>query len=190
MNRMSSRPESPRQRTYSLARNGSVRSPACARSAKPSTCNSAGEAATMVGTNAAAAMLARLASAPISSVGASGPGRWRTSWSTTSNPNGSPPGHAEFLLVDLAEQLTLVELGGPLQVAAQLAPRQVQQAHAHRRIGVDALQQPRHATPCALQPAETRMMQDRIHLRRHQRVNRRDHAVDRRHRQSGIARGT
>src|SRR5579875_1091544 len=97
MNRMSSRAANPRQRANSGPRNGSARSVAMARSVNASTCSRLGDAASTVGAKAHLVV-------------------------DDKQPVRLAAGHAEFGIVNFAEQLALIEFDGAFEVAAQLCP--------------------------------------------------------------------
>src|SRR5271167_1483495 len=68
--------------------------------------------------------------------------------------------HAEFLLVDFLEQLALVELCCPFQIAPDLGPGHVEHAQLDPGRAVGRLGQIGEAAPCRLQPPEARMAAD------------------------------
>ena len=87
-------------------------------------------------------------------------------------------GHAELVLVDPPEGHALVELEGPLEVAAKLGPGDRQQSHLDAAAGFDAGDQPSKATPASLQVEKSRGVQHGVELLAHGRIDVGDVAVE------------
>ena len=51
-------------------------------------------------------------------------------------------GHAEFALIDLAEQLALVELDGAVEIAAEFAQRKLQDLQLYRPGRIEPADEP------------------------------------------------
>ena len=88
-------------------------------------------------------------------------------------------GGAEFLFVNLTEQLALIEFDGPFQIAAEFGPRDVEHLDLGSSGGVEPGGEPGEPAPAPLDAAQPRMMQDRVELLADQRVERGDVAVER-----------
>ena len=89
-------------------------------------------------------------------------------------------GHAELVLVDPPEGHALVELEGPLEVAAKLDPGDRQQSHLDAAPGLDAGDQPGKAPPASLEVEKSRGVQHGVELLAHGRIDIGDVAVERR----------
>ena len=87
-------------------------------------------------------------------------------------------GGAEFVLVNPAEKLALVELGGAVEVAAQFRPADIEQADLHPRARLDAVDQPVDAAPGGLQALQPGGVQDGVELVGDQRIEGGDVAVE------------
>ncbi len=92
---------------------------------------------------------------------------------------GLAAGRAELVLVDLLEQLALVELDRPAEVAVQLALGQVEHAQLERGAGLGVLHQVVQPAPAALELEELRIVHDRVELLRQLGVDRLDGLVER-----------
>ena len=101
---------------------------------------------------------------------------------------GLAAGGAEFLLVDLAEHVALVELGGAFEVAGHLAPAGVQDLDLDAVRRVDRLDQPGEAAPGALELAQAGGVQDGVDLGGQEGIDGGDIAVQRAAQGGGIAR--
>ncbi len=95
-------------------------------------------------------------------------------------------GRAELLLVDLLEQLALVELDRPLEIAADLRPADVQQADLGGGAG-GAVDQIGDAAPVRFELLQPGRVQDGVELRRDQGVDPGDLTVDRRQQRPAVA---
>ena len=65
-------------------------------------------------------------------------------------------GHAEFALIDLLEQLALVELDGAVEVAAEFAPRKLQDLQLYRPGRIEPADQPGNSRASGLRTAAAR----------------------------------
>ena len=86
-------------------------------------------------------------------------------------------GHAELVLVDPPEGHALVELEGPLEIAAKLDPGDRQQSHLDAAAGFDAGDQPGKAPPASLEVEKSLGVQHGVELLAHGRIDIGDVAV-------------
>ena len=87
-------------------------------------------------------------------------------------------GHAEFFLVDPPEGDALVELQGPLEIAAELDPGDRQQPHLDAAARLDAGDQPGKAAPASLEVEKSLGVQHGVELLAHGGIDVGDVAVE------------
>ncbi len=85
---------------------------------------------------------------------------------------------AKFVLIDLLEQLALIEFNRALQIARQLALRQVEHTQLQARARLAVHHQIMQPAPGAFERGELRVMHDRVELVGQLAIDRGDGAVD------------
>src|SRR5580693_9661779 len=88
--------------------------------------------------------------------------------------------HAELFLVHLPEELALVELDRPLEIAASFGPGDIEHLHLDPACWIKAGNEPGEPAPASLKAAQARVVEDRIELRLEQHIQRSDVAIERR----------